>query len=231
MCVCRGMGRFWHDTPSGWILKMRFVLRLITIALALTTTTSTEPSLLGVALGSNLSDIEQVLGKSRLTQRMPDGAYRISGCREYRTWSLSKGNLEICMDNEHRAISMTFLASSPLAAYGDVVLLTDTFGTATSKTPTSATKNRTNGEGMLVQSLSFQLPGKIKVNFEGSVREETRAGVGERWDDSMIIRSVTIAYISRFPFEKPKQQNQTQFLMPYLRQRTRLRIRPRQLWG
>lgn len=156
---------------------------------------------MGAKLGSRLSDIERDLGKSRLERRMPDGVYRIGGCREYRKWTLAKGSLEICFDDNHRAVHMSFSASSPVAAYSDVLLLTDTFRTAGQKISASTTRRRTSAEEMVIQTISYSMPGGIEVDFGGSVREDTLTTPQEDWDDSMIVSTVTIAYISRFPFE------------------------------
>ena|SRR5215472_7772640 len=154
---------------------------------------------MGAKLGSHLRDIEHDLGKGQLVQRIPDGASHISGCREYREWKLQKGRLEICLDDQQRAIDITFSASSPVAAYSDVVLLADTFKTATRRIPASASRERTAGEGMAVQSMKYLMPGGIKVDVLGSARDE---GPTDTWDDSMVVSTVTIAYLSRFPFAK-----------------------------
>ncbi len=147
-----------------------------------------EPSLMGAKLGSSLKDIERTLGKGRLTQRMVDGAYRISGCREYRTWKITAGSLEICFDDEGRAVRMTLSAMRPVSAYGNVVLCTDTFLTALAKLPSSAIRDRTSGEGMIVQTLTYQTAEGTTVRFAGTAV----AKHSEAWDDSITIRSVTI---------------------------------------
>jgi hypothetical protein len=134
---------------------------------------------------------------------MPDGAYLSSGCRTYYQWSLTKGTLEICFDDGSRTVRMTFTATRPVTACCDVVLLTDTFKLLNTKLgATSATPKRTTGEGLIVQTMTLRAQDGTEVVFGGSIRLDSlplEASM-EEWDDSLIVKTVTVAYVSRLPF-------------------------------